>query len=116
MSKPTSSAIRAENPSYTPGARIIGPGDAMLLRSLVAALIRLVGEMEPIVVSEKRGHELFELERSGKVSGDLEGRVNRRSAENIYIYSIQKSTEAQALKAAAISQRSTLCNGPLLLT
>ena len=53
VSNPTSSAIRAEKPSYTPGARIIGPGDAIQFRSFVAALIRLGGEMEPILLKRK---------------------------------------------------------------
>lgn len=47
-SNPTLSAIRAENPSYTPGARIIFPGDWIIFRSLVAASSR-DGVMEPIL-------------------------------------------------------------------
>jgi hypothetical protein len=40
--------MRAEKPSYTPGARMIGPGDAIMERSLEAALSR-GGSTEPIM-------------------------------------------------------------------
>jgi hypothetical protein len=50
VSNPTLRAILAEKPSYTPGARIMGPGDANKARSLVAAFSRRGEAIEPIVL------------------------------------------------------------------
>jgi hypothetical protein len=49
-SNPTPSAIRAENPSYTPGQRIIGPAELTIARSLLAALSSLGVIIEPILI------------------------------------------------------------------
>ena len=49
-SKPTLRAIRAEKPSYTPGARMMGPGDDIMERNLEAVLSRQGGITEPIML------------------------------------------------------------------
>jgi hypothetical protein len=49
ISKPTPSAIRAEKPSYTTGPRMMGPGELIMLRSVVAAFCRAGGEMELMI-------------------------------------------------------------------
>lgn len=54
-SKPTSNAIRADKPSYTPGATMNPWGSCTMLRSLVATQIAMVSFVVDMIMTVPTG-------------------------------------------------------------